>query len=98
MGPSSNSISFLDSGSVSLLAPRVSSEVSTLFWCATQADSDGYVSQWGQCAAGCKADPAGSYLPAAPRTAALLASTPTVGDLLDLIEASTSSSVRKPTK
>merc|ERR1719278_1066143 len=85
--PSSNSISFLDS-TVSALAPRVvaprhhgSSEVSTLFWCVTQADSDGYVSEWGQCAAGCKADPAGSYLPAAPRTAALLASAPTVGDL-----------------
>jgi len=100
--PSSNSISFL--GSVSALAPRLtprhhgSSEVRSLFWCATQTDSDGYVSEWGQCAAGCKADPAGSYLPAAPRTAALLASSPTVGDLLDLIQASTSSSVRQPTK
>merc|ERR1712232_1235559 len=100
--PSSNSISFL--GSVSALAPRLSprhhgsSEVRSLFWCATQTDSEGYVSEWGQCAAGCKADPAGSYLPAAPRTAALLASSPTVGDLLDLIQASTSSSVRQPTK
>merc|ERR1711902_57261 len=99
--PSSNSISFL--GSVSALAPRFSSrhqgsgEVNTLFWCATQADSDGYVSEWGQCAAGCKADPAGSYLPAAPRTASLLASSPTVGDLIQLIQASTSS-VRPPSK
>merc|ERR1712038_1825208 len=99
--PSSNSISFL--GSVSALAPRLSSrhhgsgEVNTLFWCATQADSDGYISEWGQCAAGCKADPAGSYLPAAPRTAALLASSPTVGDLIQLIQASTSS-VRPPSK
>merc|ERR1711862_366774 len=64
-----NSISF---GTVSPLAPRLgprhssgSAEVSTLFWCATETDVDGYVSEWGKCAAGCKADPAGSYLPAA---------------------------------
>merc|ERR1712232_1497510 len=103
---SSNSISFLASVSPLPVAPRrissrhhSSGEVSSLFWCATSADSDGYVSEWGQCPAGCKADPAGSYLPAAPRTAALLAtSAPTVGDLLDLIQASSSSAVRQPTK
>merc|ERR1711933_201612 len=103
---SSNSISFLASVSPLPVAPRrissrhhSSGEVRSLFWCATSADSDGYVSEWGQCPAGCKADPAGSYLPAAPRTAALLASSATtVGDLLDLIQASSSSAVRQPTK
>ena len=74
--------------SVSFLAPRHSSSdtIRTLFWCATETDSDGYVSEWGQCAAGCRADPAGSYLPAAPRTAEIRGSSPTVGDLLDLIQ------------
>merc|ERR1712232_214490 len=64
---SSNSISFLASVSPLPVAPRrvssrhhSSGEVSSLFWCATSADSDGYVSEWGQCPAGCKADPAGS--------------------------------------
>merc|ERR1712064_104301 len=64
-----NSVSF---GTVSPLAPRSalrsSQEVRTLFWCATETDADGYVSEWGKCAAGCKADPAGSYLPTAPRS------------------------------
>merc|ERR1711884_256691 len=63
-----NSVSF---GTVSPLAPRSalrsSQEVRTLFWCATETDVDGYVSEWGKCAAGCKADPAGTYLPTAPR-------------------------------
>merc|ERR1711988_597932 len=74
--------------SVSFLAPRHSSSdtIRTLFWCATETDSDGYVSEWGQCAAGCRADPAGSYLPAAPRTAEIRGCSPTVGDLLDLIQ------------
>ena len=39
----------------------------TLFWCATDVDSSGYVKEWGKCDVGCKADPAGSYIPAAPR-------------------------------
>jgi len=39
----------------------------TVFWCATAADPSGYVMEWGQCAPGCKADPAGSYVPVAPR-------------------------------
>ena len=39
----------------------------TVFWCATSADPSGYVMEWGQCAPGCKADPAGSYVPVAPR-------------------------------
>merc|ERR1739848_561276 len=42
-------------------------EIRTLFWCATAVDPSGYVMEWGKCAAGCKADPAGTYLPAAPR-------------------------------
>merc|ERR1711988_40778 len=39
----------------------------TLFWCATDVDSSGYVKEWGKCDVGCKADPAGSYIPAAPK-------------------------------
>merc|ERR1739848_219783 len=39
----------------------------SLFWCATEVDPSGYVKEWGQCNVGCKADPAGSYVPAAPR-------------------------------
>eukprot|EP00092_Neocalanus_flemingeri_P061261 GFUD01073616.1.p2 GENE.GFUD01073616.1~~GFUD01073616.1.p2 ORF type:complete len:160 (+),score=33.44 GFUD01073616.1:664-1143(+) len=46
---------------------RKAREVRTLFWCATAVDPSGYVMEWGKCAAGCKADPAGTYLPAAPR-------------------------------
>jgi len=42
-------------------------EIRTLFWCATEVDPSGYVMEWGKCAAGCKADPAGTFLPAAPR-------------------------------
>ena len=41
--------------------------------------------QWGKCAAGCKADPAGSYLPAAPRSA-VAGREVTVGQLVNLIE------------
>merc|ERR1711910_310027 len=39
----------------------------SLFWCATEVDPSGYVMEWGQCNAGCKADPAGSYIPFSPR-------------------------------
>ena len=41
--------------------------------------------QWGKCAAGCKADPAGSYLPAAPRSA-VAGREVTVGQLVSLIQ------------
>merc|ERR1712012_228461 len=88
-------------GTVSPLAPRSTNQrsgsedsanqrsgsqvVRTLFWCATETDADGHVSEWGKCAAGCKADPAGSYLPAAPRSAAARPDI-TVGELVDLIQ------------
>ena len=52
------------------VAPRHAEEelvFRTLFWCATETDSSGYVMEWGKCAVGCKADPAGSYIPLAPR-------------------------------
>ena len=42
----------------------------TVFWCATSVDTSSYVMEWGQCAPGCKADPAGSYVPVAPRRGA----------------------------
>jgi len=41
----------------------------SLFWCATEVDPSGYVMEWGKCNAGCKADPAGSYIPFSPRRA-----------------------------
>jgi len=41
----------------------------SLFWCATEVDPSGYVMEWGKCAAGCKADPAGSFIPFSPRRA-----------------------------
>ena len=79
----------VDFGTVSPLAPRVGPRstqvVRTLFWCATEVDSDGFVSEWGKCAAGCKADPAGSYLPAAPRSRSEGGEV-TVGELVDLIQ------------
>jgi len=66
-----------DSGAISFsvaprrqLRPRHGEEeivFRTLFWCATDVDSSGYVKEWGKCDVGCKADPAGSYIPAAPR-------------------------------
>jgi len=88
-----NSVSF---GTVSPLAPRSalrsSQEVRTLFWCATETDVDGYVSEWGKCAAGCKADPAGSYLPTAPRSGR----DPdlSVGHLVELIQQSTNNHLK----
>ena len=90
----------VDFGTVSPLAPRAgprSTQVASagprsttqvarsLFWCATEVDSDGFVSEWGKCAAGCKADPAGSYLPAAPRSRSE-GEEVTVGELVDLIQ------------
>ena len=67
---STNSIITFSSGSP--VAPRSSSSSDnvfrTLFWCATETDAEGFVSEWGKCAAGCLADPAGSYIPAAPRS------------------------------
>lgn len=77
----SSSVSFGRAGRSS------SSSDKTLFWCATAADSDSYVTEWGKCAAGCRADPAGSWLPAAPRTAGFLAQPHTVGELLQVIKA-----------
>ena len=65
-----------DSGAISFavaprrqVRPRHGEEMvfRTLFWCATDVDSTGYVKEWGKCDVGCKADPAGSYIPAAPR-------------------------------
>merc|ERR1719402_588918 len=41
----------------------------SLFWCATEVDPSGYVMEWGKCNAGCKADPAGSFIPFSPRRA-----------------------------
>ena len=71
---------FSDSGAISFgvaprrrvsgLRPRHGEEemvFRSLFWCATDVDTSGYVKEWGKCNAGCKADPAGSYVPAAPR-------------------------------
>ena len=72
------------SGTVSPLAPRSSSVVRTLFWCATETDAEGFVSEWGKCAAGCLADPAGSYLPAAPRSVTRARGV-TVGELQQII-------------
>ena len=83
---SANSITFSAPGTVSPLAPRSSSrEASSLFWCATETDSEGFVSEWGKCAAGCLADPAGSYLPAAPRSRPRSGRV-TVGELQQLIQ------------
>jgi len=69
---SSSKISF--GGSVSSrrkqLTKKTTREIRSLFWCATEVDPSGYVMEWGKCAAGCKADPAGTYLPAAPRRGA----------------------------
>ena len=82
---STNSITFSSApGTVSPLAPRSSSVVRTLFWCATETDAEGFVSEWGKCAAGCLADPAGSYLPAAPRSVTR-SQRVTVGELQQLI-------------
>ena len=74
------SADFSDSGAISFgvaprrrvsgLRPRHGEEemvFRSLFWCATDVDASGYVKEWGQCNVGCKADPAGSYVPAAPR-------------------------------
>merc|ERR1712226_1671280 len=74
------STDFSDSGAISFgvaprrrvsgLRPRHGEEdmvFRSLFWCATDADTSGYVKEWGKCNVGCKADPAGSYVPAAPR-------------------------------
>jgi len=47
--------------------PGHGKQMSTLFWCATEVDDTGYVTEWGQCHSRCQADPAGSFLPAAPR-------------------------------
>jgi len=60
-------ISFGGSISSRNIKTRHVKEIRTLFWCATAVDPSGYVMEWGKCAAGCKADPAGTYLPAAPR-------------------------------
>merc|ERR1719245_2475176 len=82
---STNSITF-SSAPGTPVAPRSSSSstvVRTLFWCATETDAEGFVSEWGKCAAGCLADPAGSYLPAAPRSVAR--QRVTVGELQQLI-------------
>merc|ERR1719305_504712 len=40
--------------------PRKSRAV---FWCATETDSSGLVSQWGRCGGSCSTDPAGSLVP-----------------------------------
>ena len=80
-------ITFSAPGTVSPLAPRSSSSssvVRTLFWCATETDAEGFVSEWGKCAAGCLADPAGSYLPAAPRSVTRDRGV-TVGELQEII-------------
>merc|ERR1712025_385005 len=74
------STDFSDSGAISFgvaprrrvsgLRPRHGEEdmvFRSLFWCATDVDTSGYVKEWGKCNVGCKADPAGSYVPAAPR-------------------------------
>merc|ERR1711868_62438 len=77
------------SGSEDSANQRSGSQVArTLFWCATETDADGHVCEWGKCAAGCKADPAGSYLPAAPRSADRNTQV-TVGELVHLIQEST---------
>jgi len=60
-------ISFGGSISSRNIKTRHVKEIRTFFWCATAVDPSGYVMEWGKCAAGCKADPAGTYLPAAPR-------------------------------
>merc|ERR1711988_1948846 len=93
---SSQKLTESDSNSVSFLAPRhsfgSSSSDLTLFWCATMTDSEGHVSEWGKCAAGCKADPAGSYLPTAPRSGR----DPdlSVGHLVELIQQSTNNHLK----
>merc|ERR1712115_709829 len=78
----------------SVLSRHSETEVSTMFWCATQVDPSGYVMEWGECQGGCKADPSGSFIPApsntpvAPRHAirSYGVQSVTVGQLVNLIQ------------
>jgi len=88
---SNSKISFGGNISSRKVNTRHVQEIRTLFWCATTVDPSGYVMEWGKCAAGCKADPAGTYLPAAPRrgNAGFTRATrgQSVGDFIKIIKA-----------